>query len=98
MSSESKVIERVAKYHRAWNQQKEKSGLLQLLFLLFCKARFRLIMLLVYCCLVVFFVLIFVLSLSRRTFKLEFKALIFFSVGVLNQKNISDFSLDELFS
>nr|XP_013027310.2 serine/threonine-protein kinase 31 isoform X3 [Anser cygnoides] len=38
VSSEGKVIERVAKYHRAWNQQKEKSGLLQLLFLLFCKS------------------------------------------------------------
>ncbi|XP_008947179.1 PREDICTED: serine/threonine-protein kinase 31 [Merops nubicus] len=38
VSSEAKVIERVAKYHRAWNQQKEKSGLLQLLFLLFCKS------------------------------------------------------------
>ncbi|NXJ74701.1 STK31 kinase, partial [Trogon melanurus] len=37
-SSEAKVIERVAKYHRAWDQQKEKSGLLQLLFLLFCKS------------------------------------------------------------
>ncbi|XP_063179972.1 serine/threonine-protein kinase 31 [Chroicocephalus ridibundus] len=36
--SEAKVIERVAKYHRAWDQQKEKSGLLQLLFLLFCKS------------------------------------------------------------
>ncbi|NWH56499.1 STK31 kinase, partial [Geococcyx californianus] len=42
VSSEAKVIERVAKYHRAWNQQKEESGLLQLLFLLFCKARFKL--------------------------------------------------------
>ncbi|NXP12637.1 STK31 kinase, partial [Thinocorus orbignyianus] len=41
VSSEVKVIERVAKYHRAWDQQKEKSGLLQLLFLLFCKARFK---------------------------------------------------------
>ncbi|KAM9023804.1 serine/threonine-protein kinase 31 isoform 3-T3 [Ara ararauna] len=41
VSSEAKVIENVAKYHRAWNQQKEKSGLLQLLFLLFCKARFK---------------------------------------------------------
>ncbi|NXF94217.1 STK31 kinase, partial [Eubucco bourcierii] len=38
VSSEAKVIERVAKYHRAWNQQKEKSGLLQLLFVLFCKS------------------------------------------------------------
>ncbi|NXO61012.1 STK31 kinase, partial [Aramus guarauna] len=38
ISSEAKVIERVAKYHRAWDQQKEKSGLLQLLFLLFCKS------------------------------------------------------------
>ncbi|NXL07152.1 STK31 kinase, partial [Mesembrinibis cayennensis] len=37
VSSEAKVIERVAKYHRVWDQQKEKSGLLQLLFLLFCK-------------------------------------------------------------
>uniref|UniRef100_A0A8V0XFW0 Serine/threonine kinase 31 n=1 Tax=Gallus gallus TaxID=9031 RepID=A0A8V0XFW0_CHICK len=41
VSSEAKVIERVAKYHRAWDQQKEKSSLLQLLFLLFCKARFK---------------------------------------------------------
>ncbi|NXD61789.1 STK31 kinase, partial [Eolophus roseicapillus] len=39
--SEAKVIENVARYHRAWNQQKEKSGLLQLFFLLFCKARFK---------------------------------------------------------
>ncbi|XP_009324033.1 PREDICTED: serine/threonine-protein kinase 31 [Pygoscelis adeliae] len=38
VSSEAKVIERVANYHRAWDQQKEKSGLLQLLFLLFCKS------------------------------------------------------------
>ncbi|XP_042658177.1 serine/threonine-protein kinase 31 isoform X1 [Tyto alba] len=38
VSSEARVIERVAKYHRAWVQQKEKSGLLQLLFLLFCKS------------------------------------------------------------
>ncbi|NWR72554.1 STK31 kinase, partial [Centropus unirufus] len=38
VSSEAKVIERVAKYHRVWNQQKEKSGLLQLLFLLSCKS------------------------------------------------------------
>uniref|UniRef100_A0A672TX78 Serine/threonine kinase 31 n=1 Tax=Strigops habroptila TaxID=2489341 RepID=A0A672TX78_STRHB len=38
VSSEAKVIENVAKYHRAWNQQKERSGLLQLLFLLFCKS------------------------------------------------------------
>ncbi|XP_009871650.1 PREDICTED: serine/threonine-protein kinase 31 [Apaloderma vittatum] len=38
VSSEAKVIERMAKYHRAWDQQKEKSGLLQLLFLLFCKS------------------------------------------------------------
>ncbi|XP_010279809.1 PREDICTED: serine/threonine-protein kinase 31, partial [Phaethon lepturus] len=38
VSSEAKVVERVAKYHRAWDQQKEKSGLLQLLFLLFCKS------------------------------------------------------------
>ncbi|NXC38342.1 STK31 kinase, partial [Penelope pileata] len=38
VSSEAKVIERVAKYHRAWDQQREKSGLLQLLFLLFCKS------------------------------------------------------------
>lgn len=42
VSSEAKVIERVAKYHRAWDEQKERSGLLQLLFLLFCKARFKL--------------------------------------------------------
>lgn len=41
VSSEAKVIENVAKYHKVWNQQKEKSGLLQLLFLLFCKARFK---------------------------------------------------------
>ncbi|KFQ98249.1 Serine/threonine-protein kinase 31, partial [Nipponia nippon] len=45
VSSEAKVIERVAKYHRVWDQQKEKSGLLQLLFLLFCKARFKLMIL-----------------------------------------------------
>ncbi|XP_054017258.1 serine/threonine-protein kinase 31 [Dryobates pubescens] len=38
VSSEAKVIERVVKYHRAWNQQKEKSGLLQLLFLLSCES------------------------------------------------------------
>ncbi|XP_010575957.1 PREDICTED: serine/threonine-protein kinase 31 [Haliaeetus leucocephalus] len=38
VSSEAKVIERVAKYHRAWDQQKERSGLLQLFFLLFCKS------------------------------------------------------------
>ncbi|NXG79644.1 STK31 kinase, partial [Baryphthengus martii] len=37
VSSEAKVVERIAKFHRAWDQQKEKSGLLQLLFLLFCK-------------------------------------------------------------
>ncbi|NXU51577.1 STK31 kinase, partial [Turnix velox] len=37
-SSEATVIERVAKYHRIWDQEKEKSGLLQLLFLLFCKS------------------------------------------------------------
>ncbi|KFV54805.1 Serine/threonine-protein kinase 31, partial [Gavia stellata] len=47
VSSEAKVIERVAKYHRAWNQQKEKSGLLQLLFLLFCKATDPLVYLMV---------------------------------------------------
>ncbi|XP_052551223.1 serine/threonine-protein kinase 31 isoform X1 [Tympanuchus pallidicinctus] len=38
VSSEAKVIERVAKYRKAWDQQKEKSSLLQLLFLLFCKS------------------------------------------------------------
>ncbi|NWS66527.1 STK31 kinase, partial [Crotophaga sulcirostris] len=38
VNSEAKVIERFAKYHRAWNQEKEKSGLLQLFFLLFCKS------------------------------------------------------------
>ncbi|XP_032299076.1 serine/threonine-protein kinase 31 isoform X2 [Coturnix japonica] len=38
VSSEAKVIERVAKYHKAWDQQKEESSLLQLLFLLFCKS------------------------------------------------------------
>ncbi|NXS54942.1 STK31 kinase, partial [Brachypteracias leptosomus] len=38
VNSEAKVMERVAKYYRAWDQQKEKSGLLQLLFLLFCKS------------------------------------------------------------
>ncbi|XP_068791220.1 serine/threonine-protein kinase 31 isoform X2 [Struthio camelus] len=37
-NSEAKVIERVAKYHRAWGQQRENSGLLQLMFLLFCKS------------------------------------------------------------
>ncbi|NXG42386.1 STK31 kinase, partial [Psilopogon haemacephalus] len=35
VSSEVNVTERVAKYHRAWSQQKEKSGLLQLDLLLF---------------------------------------------------------------
>ncbi|NXA35153.1 STK31 kinase, partial [Eudromia elegans] len=44
-NSETKVIERVARYHRAWGQQKENSGLLQLMFLLFCKARFKLMIL-----------------------------------------------------
>ncbi|NXG58066.1 STK31 kinase, partial [Hemiprocne comata] len=38
VSSEAQVIERVATYHRVWHQQKEKSGLLHLLFLLFCKS------------------------------------------------------------
>ncbi|XP_074726483.1 serine/threonine-protein kinase 31 [Strix uralensis] len=38
VSSEARVIEGVTKYHRAWNQQKEKSGLLQVLFLLFSKS------------------------------------------------------------
>ncbi|NXD83780.1 STK31 kinase, partial [Halcyon senegalensis] len=38
VSSEAKVIERIVKFHRAWDQQKEKSGLLHLLFLLFCKS------------------------------------------------------------
>ncbi|KAM6314845.1 serine/threonine-protein kinase 31 [Aegotheles albertisi] len=38
VSSEARVIEQVARYHRVWDQQKEKSGLLQLLFLLFCKS------------------------------------------------------------
>ncbi|XP_009947770.1 PREDICTED: serine/threonine-protein kinase 31 [Leptosomus discolor] len=38
VNSEAKVIERAAKYHKAWAKQKEKSGLLQLLFLLFCKS------------------------------------------------------------
>ncbi|KFV43016.1 Serine/threonine-protein kinase 31, partial [Tyto alba] len=47
VSSEARVIERVAKYHRAWVQQKEKSGLLQLLFLLFCKASDPLVYLMV---------------------------------------------------
>ncbi|KFQ70952.1 Serine/threonine-protein kinase 31, partial [Phaethon lepturus] len=47
VSSEAKVVERVAKYHRAWDQQKEKSGLLQLLFLLFCKASDPLVYLMV---------------------------------------------------
>ncbi|KFQ62163.1 Serine/threonine-protein kinase 31, partial [Pelecanus crispus] len=47
VSSEAKVIERVAKYHRAYDQQKEKSGLLQLLFLLFCKASDPLVYLMV---------------------------------------------------
>ncbi|KFV75390.1 Serine/threonine-protein kinase 31, partial [Dryobates pubescens] len=47
VSSEAKVIERVVKYHRAWNQQKEKSGLLQLLFLLSCEASDPLVYLMV---------------------------------------------------
>nr|XP_006138428.1 serine/threonine-protein kinase 31 isoform X1 [Pelodiscus sinensis]XP_025034897.1 serine/threonine-protein kinase 31 isoform X1 [Pelodiscus sinensis]XP_025034903.1 serine/threonine-protein kinase 31 isoform X1 [Pelodiscus sinensis] len=38
VNTESKVIERAAKYHRAWSELKEKSGLLQLMFLFLCKS------------------------------------------------------------
>ncbi|EMP42550.1 Serine/threonine-protein kinase 31 [Chelonia mydas] len=37
VNTEAKVIERTAKYHRAWSEFKEKSGLLQLMFLFLCK-------------------------------------------------------------
>ncbi|KFP39469.1 Serine/threonine-protein kinase 31, partial [Chlamydotis macqueenii] len=47
VNSEAKVIERVTKYHRAWDPQKEKSGLLRLLFLLLCKASDPLVYLMV---------------------------------------------------
>uniref|UniRef100_A0A8C0FXW2 Serine/threonine kinase 31 n=1 Tax=Chelonoidis abingdonii TaxID=106734 RepID=A0A8C0FXW2_CHEAB len=38
VSTEAKVIERTAGYHRAWSEFKEKSGLLQLMFLFLCKS------------------------------------------------------------
>ncbi|XP_039382640.1 serine/threonine-protein kinase 31 isoform X2 [Mauremys reevesii] len=38
VSTEAKVIERTARYHRAWSEFKEKSGLLQLMFLFLCKS------------------------------------------------------------
>ncbi|XP_074801878.1 serine/threonine-protein kinase 31 isoform X4 [Natator depressus] len=38
VNTEAKVIERTAKYHRAWSEFKEKSGLLQLMFLFLCKS------------------------------------------------------------
>ncbi|XP_042717389.2 serine/threonine-protein kinase 31 isoform X5 [Chrysemys picta bellii] len=38
VSTEAKAIERAARYHRAWSEFKEKSGLLQLMFLFLCKS------------------------------------------------------------
>ncbi|XP_069505619.1 serine/threonine-protein kinase 31-like [Ambystoma mexicanum] len=38
VDTETKVIERAAKYHIAWSVLKEESGLLPLLFLFFCKS------------------------------------------------------------
>ncbi|XP_019390213.1 PREDICTED: serine/threonine-protein kinase 31 isoform X1 [Crocodylus porosus] len=38
VNTEAKVIERAAKYHRAWSGLKEKSGLLQLIHLFLCKS------------------------------------------------------------
>uniref|UniRef100_A0A8C8S444 Serine/threonine kinase 31 n=1 Tax=Pelusios castaneus TaxID=367368 RepID=A0A8C8S444_9SAUR len=38
VNTEAKVIERAAKYHRVWSEFKEKSGLLQLMFLFLCKS------------------------------------------------------------
>ncbi|XP_019364132.1 PREDICTED: serine/threonine-protein kinase 31 isoform X2 [Gavialis gangeticus] len=38
VNTEAKVIERAAKYHRAWSGLKEKSGLLQLIYLFLCKS------------------------------------------------------------
>ncbi|XP_067418158.1 serine/threonine-protein kinase 31 isoform X2 [Emydura macquarii macquarii] len=37
VNTEAKVIERAANYHRVWSEFKEKSGLLQLMFLFLCK-------------------------------------------------------------
>ncbi|KAG9476255.1 hypothetical protein GDO78_003032, partial [Eleutherodactylus coqui] len=37
MDTEEQVIVRASKYHKAWLQQKEESGILQLLYLFFCK-------------------------------------------------------------
>ncbi|XP_074842270.1 serine/threonine-protein kinase 31 [Carettochelys insculpta] len=38
VNTEAKMIERAAKYHRAWSELKEKSGLLKLMFLFLCKS------------------------------------------------------------
>uniref|UniRef100_A0A8D0GCD4 Protein kinase domain-containing protein n=1 Tax=Sphenodon punctatus TaxID=8508 RepID=A0A8D0GCD4_SPHPU len=38
VNTEARVIERAAKYHRAWSEFKAEPGLLQLMFLFFCKS------------------------------------------------------------
>ncbi|KAM8967094.1 serine/threonine-protein kinase 31 [Pelodytes ibericus] len=38
MDTEENVIERAAKYHAAWCGQKEESGIMELIYLFFCKA------------------------------------------------------------
>ncbi|XP_075068340.1 serine/threonine-protein kinase 31 isoform X2 [Mixophyes fleayi] len=38
MDTEEQVIVRAAKYHKVWSQQNEKSGIIQLLYLFFCKS------------------------------------------------------------
>ncbi|XP_077159477.1 serine/threonine-protein kinase 31 isoform X2 [Paroedura picta] len=37
MNTEKGVIKRAAEYHKAWRELKEKSGLMQLMFLFFCR-------------------------------------------------------------
>ncbi|KAM4029558.1 serine/threonine-protein kinase 31 [Anomaloglossus baeobatrachus] len=38
MDTEAQVIVRASQYHKAWLQQKEESGIMQLLYLFFCKS------------------------------------------------------------
>uniref|UniRef100_A0A8D2LAM0 Serine/threonine kinase 31 n=1 Tax=Varanus komodoensis TaxID=61221 RepID=A0A8D2LAM0_VARKO len=38
MNTETRVIERAAKYHKVWKELKEESGLVQLMFLFLCKS------------------------------------------------------------
>uniref|UniRef100_A0A8C5M604 Serine/threonine kinase 31 n=1 Tax=Leptobrachium leishanense TaxID=445787 RepID=A0A8C5M604_9ANUR len=38
LDTEEKVIERASKYHEAWRVQKEESGIMELIYLFFCKA------------------------------------------------------------